>query len=633
MSAQTHVLDTAIVSASKLNTSLKSANRNVIVLKGKEIENAPVQTISELLDFAAGIDARQRGALGTQTDLSIRGGTYEQVLVMLNGIRLSDPQTGHHLMNLPVSKSQIERIEILLGGGSYIFGGSAFSGAVNIITKDADSNNVSIDAQYGSHNSYSVGFIQNLKGKNHQTSISLSTTSSDGFKENTDFDIQNISARSNIQAGKYDVNIDGGFTAQNFGAQGFYSSAFPEQYEKTRTLFLNLGLKSGDKVKIDRQVYWRRNYDQFQLFREGDGYYHYDNGLFINGRDTVPGWYTSHNYHRTDVLGGKLEASFKSSLGKTAIGAEYRLEHIVSNNLGEPLEEPIDIPGSRGAYTLGAQRQNISLSAEHSKTLFHKLDLSAALLLNNNSDYDMGLYPAITAGYNIDKKNKVYGSFNKSFRFPSYTDLYYNLGGAKGSKNLKPESSLNYELGYKLLTQKLFFNLSFFRREGKNIIDWIQYSDTSDLLASNTSEVNFSGVDATLRFNEGGFFKALKMDFLEVGYSYLIADHIPVDYESLYVFDYLKNKSTLRAQHTFIKNLSWSYSLSFQDRNGSYTDAKSGKLVEYPTILMINTRLSYRYKMANIFLSGENLLNKSYYDRGNVQLPGAWFWTGINLTL
>ena len=146
-------LDSVLVSASRFNSSLQNANRNVIVLTQEDISNAPVASVSELLDFATGIDSRQRGTFGTQTDLSIRGSSFEQVLVLVNGIRLSDPQTGHHLMNLPVQKSDIERIEILLGGGSYIFGGSAFSGAVNIITKNAKKNRTSAQAGIGSYNS------------------------------------------------------------------------------------------------------------------------------------------------------------------------------------------------------------------------------------------------------------------------------------------------------------------------------------------------------------------------------------------------------------------------------------------------------------------------------------------------
>ncbi len=630
---QSQMLDTVVVSASRFNTSLQSANRNVIIIKGEEVSNAPVQTVAELLDFATGVDARQRGIFGTQTDLSIRGGTYEQVLVLINGIRIGDPQTGHHLMNLPIQKSDIERIEILLGGGSYIFGGSAFSGAINIITKDATANNTEVNLKYGSFNTYQAGLTQTLAGDNHQTSLSVNTTASDGFKPNTDFNHTNLFGNSTIQAGTYDLNIAGGYTWPGFGAHNFYSTNFPEQYEKTRTLFANIGLKSEGRIKVDRQLYWRRNWDEFQLYREeGDDFYNYSNGLFIKGNDTAASWYRGHNYHRSDVLGGKVEAMFESAFGKTSVVAEYRHERVVSNNLGESLEAQIDIQGSRGAYNLGADRNNVSVAMEQARKL-GRFDLSAALLLNYNSAYTTDWYPAVTIGYRISNRQKLYGSFNKSFRLPSYTDLYYNLGGAIGSKNLKPEESYNYELGYKYVGNSFFGNVSVFRREGSNIIDWVSFCDTCDLLASNISEVNFNGVDASLRLTDNQFMQALNMDFVEVGYSFLMTDEEEFDYESLYVFDFLQNKLTLRAQHTLFKKLHWSYSFSYQDRNGQYNDAETKTLKDYPDVFLINTRVSYDLPMLSVFVEGQNLLNRSYYDRGNVELPGAWLWCGARISL
>ncbi len=629
---QSRLLDTALVSASRLNTSLQSANRNVQVIEGDEIANAPANSVAELLDFVIGIDARQRGMFGTQTDLSIRGGTFEQVLVLVNGVRLSDPQTGHHLMNLPVQKSDIERIEVLLGGGSYIFGGNAFSGAVNIITKDATEDKVTARAMIGSFDSYQAGFSQQLAGEYHQTRLSVNTSASEGFKPNTDFNNTNLYGQSTLRLGKHNLNLSGGYTWQNFGAQNFYSDNFPEQYEKTRTLFVNAGLKSGDKVTIDRQVYWRRNWDEFQLYREGPGFYEYDNGLFIKGNDTAASFYTGHNYHRSDVLGGKLEVQFSSAWGKTSLGGEYRYEEVVSNNLGEPLAAPITIDAERGAYSLGVDRHNLSFSVQQYKKA-GRFDLSAALMVNYTTPYEPGLYPALTAGYNINRNHKLYGSFNRSFRLPSYTDLYYRLGGAVGSKDLRPENSLNYELGYKFMAKHHFFNVSLFRREGTDIIDWIQRCDTCNLVASNTSQVNFNGVDVSWRLKGLGFQNSLNMDFLEVGYSYIITDDQDPDYESLYVFDYLTHKATLRSQHSIIKGLKLSYSLSYQQRNGSYTDAESGDLTDYPSIFLVDAKLLYQWKSFDFSVSGQNLLDKRYFDRGNVELPGAWLWAGIEVSL
>lgn len=633
ISAQEAVLDTVVVSASRWETSLESANRNVVVIGNKEIENAPTESVAGLLDFVVGVDSRQRGTFGLQTDLSINGGTFEQVLVLLDGVRLTDPQTGHHIMNLPIQKSDIERIEVLLGGGTYIFGGNAFSGAINIITKKSKKDQLSVDFEGGSYNSYQASVKQDLKGQNHSSSLSFSTLSSDGFKRNTDFKKNNLFGQTHIKLKDQKLDVNAGYTWQEFGAQNFYSSNFPTQFEKTRTLFINTGLKSGDKIKIDRQVYWRRNWDEFQLFREGDDFYTYEQGLFIDGTDTVPAWYTSHNYHRSDVIGGKLNIGFESKYGRTSIGSEYRFEGVVSNNLGEPMEDAINIPGSRGSYTLEATRENLSLAAEQSKD-FERLSLSLALLANYNTDYDLDFYPAVTAGYAIGKKQRVYASFNRSFRLPSFTDLYYRLGGATGSKDLRAENSLNYEVGYKTFSKNVFFNINLFRRQGTDIIDWVQLCDTCGIIASNTTEVNFTGLNTNLKYSSEGFWEStLKIDFVEVGYSYIQADEEDFDFESLYVFDYLRNKANLRVQHTFFKKLKLDYSISYQDRNGTFIDAETREAQEYEDVLLINARVSYAFELFNLYISGQNLLDRTYFDRGNVELPGSWLWSGVRFQL
>lgn len=632
LAQDSEILDTVLVSASRHKQSLQSSNRNVIVISGDQLKKAPTQSIHDLLDFAVGIDARQRGTLGLQTDLSIRGSSFEQVLVLLNGTRLSDPQTGHHLMNLPVSKNDIEKIEILLGGGSYIFGGSAFSGAVNIITKDPSEDRFNLQGAYGSHNSYDLNVSQQFNGADHSILISANTTASDGFKENTDFNRNNLFLQGHFDMGEHELRLRSGYTWQNFGAQNFYSDNFPEQYEETKTLFASLGMISPGKVTLKREIYWRRNWDEFQLYREGDGFYRYNNGLFIKGEDTAATWYQGHNYHRSDVLGGKIEADTESKWGKTSVAAEYRYERIQSNNLGQALEASIPIQGSRGSYDLGDQRYNISLAAEQSKKL-GDLHLTAALLANYNTAYEVDLYPAFTAGYNLSKQHKIYSSFNRSFRLPSYTDLYYRLGGAVGSKDLQPEKSLNYELGYKWLGKYHYLNVSLWRREGNNIIDWIQRCPSCDLVASNTSEVNFNGLDFNLKLSGMKGFDRLALQSINLGYSHIFSDTDELPYESLYVFDYLKNKLTLEVSHEIIADLSLSYSLSYQDRNGSYRDAATGTSLDYEDVLLLNARLAYQWGKLELYSTAQNLLNKTYFDRGNIELPGLWVWSGLSLSL
>lgn len=625
-------LDTVTVTADLIqNQSLLNSNRNVQIISGEELEKAPVNSVAELLDFATGVDARQRGIFGTQTDLSIRGGSFEQVLVLIDGVRLADPQTGHHLMNLPIAKEDIERIEILLGGGSYIFGANAFSGAINIITKKAQINSTLLGLDYGQYNTFMARLQQEIVGKQHQTSLSLSHNSSDGFKSNTDFRNSNLGLRSNWDFGKNKLQFQGGYTDQGFGAQNFYSDNFPDQYELTKTLFGSLNWQTEGRVQWNKQVYWRRNWDEFQLFREeGDDFYNYQNGLLIWDTDTAPAWYAGHNYHRSDVLGLKNDLRWESKLGHSAVSIDYRHEQVISNNLGDSLAAVIDIQNSRGAYHLGADRQNLSLAGQH-RINIRKWQISAALQANYNTDFDWGWYPALNLGYRPAKAHKIYGSFNRSFRLPSYTDLFYRLGGALGSRDLMPEESYNYELGYRFYRNAWYANLSLFYRNGQNIIDWTQACESCDLLAGNTSEVNFGGLELSLRKNLSADKQLAGIQFVELSYSHLQNFTVSNDevYRSLYVFDFLKDKITLRAGQKIANKLSLHYFFSYQQREGQYLDAKLKQLTDYPEVWLVNLSLNYDWKDFRFSLQAQNLLNQKYFDRGNVELPGLWAQVGV----
>lgn len=628
-------LDTVTVTASLMEQSLMNSNRNVQIIGGKELQNAPVNTVAELLDFATGIDARQRGMFGTQTDLSVRGSTFEQVLVLVNGVRLADPQTGHHLMNLPVALEDIERIEILLGGGSYIFGANAFAGAINIITKKASQNSTQVGIDYGSFNTIQTRVQQSLKGKKHQTNISYSFNESDGFKTNTDFRHSNIGLRSDWTFGKELIQIQGGYTNQGFGAQNFYSTNFPDQYEKTRTLFGSLNWQSQGKLRWDKQLYWRRNWDEFQLFREeGEDFYNYQNGFFVLDQDTAPTWYRDHNYHRSDVFGIKSDLSWDNRLGRTAFSLDYRQEQVRSNNLGDSLEEIIEINDSRGSYHLGAERRNLSIAGQHLYTA-GKWQVSGALQANHNTDFGWGFYPALNVGFRANKSHKVYANFNRSFRFPSYTDLFYRLGGALGSRDLEQEESNNYEIGYRFFGNSWYGNASLFFRNGTNIIDWTRACESCDLIATNTSRVDIGGLELSVRKGLSGEKPSAGFQFVELSYSYLdnFTEADEDVFQSLYVFDFLQHKLTARAGQKLFNKLSLHYFLSYQLRSGSYRDADTGLDTEYPAVWLVNLSLNYDWKNWQFSLMGQNLLDQRYFDRGNVELPGAWMQAGLRYNI
>lgn len=626
------ILDSITITINRAPTPFNEAMREVNVVTQGEIEKAPVETINEMLEYSPGVDVRQRGGFDIQSDVSVRGGTFEQTLILLNGMKMNDPQTGHHNMNLPISYDLIEQVEVLQGGASRVYGPNAFAGAINFRTRRDGETMFGARMMGGQYGLFQAAAYGALKGKKHYTIISLDHLQSDGFRYNTDFVKDNVFIQSVIQAGENTLILNGGFNDKAFGAQTFYSANFPDQFEATQTQFASAiweGKAADDRLRYDIKGSWRRHYDRFELFREtGDGYYVYDNGFFIKGTDTAGTWYSDHNYHRTDVRELEGNASYNfGKFGQTSFGLDYRHEQIVSSALGMPLMETIKVPGDgRGVYTKGDLRENYSVFLEHMASA-GDFNFSVGLLVNYNTAFGEDVMPGLDVSYRITPEWLMYGSYNKSFRFPTFTDLYYNLGGAKGSSTLKPEYSHNYELGVKRSVGNTFFGVSLFRREGTDMIDWVQYAPDS-IYAENITEVNMNGV--SLQYGIQDFENISWLNRVSVSYNFLFHDDITAEYPSLYVLDYLTHKFGVNVNHGFgIDGLTMDWRFNIQDRNGEYFDAAIGENTPYEVVALIDAKLNYHVNQFDIFVEASNLLNQDYVDRGNVYQPGIWVRGGI----
>ncbi|HKL40054.1 MAG TPA: TonB-dependent receptor [Cryomorphaceae bacterium] len=622
------------VNATRSSVEFSEASRTVRVITRKEIEEAPVNTINELLEYATNVDVRQRGAQGIQADVSIRGSSFEQVLILLNGVKMTDPQTGHHNMNIPVELMDIERIEVLNGGAARIFGPGAFAGAINIITKNPEDSGVRLSAEAGDFGYSQIGGRANIAAEKHNHALSILQRQGDGYIRNTDFNLLNVFWQSEYRGKNSDWFLNLGQNTKSFGAQNFYSARFPNQFESTKSQFVSLGGEMRfDQLTISPKTYYRRHNDRFELFREGEGFYRRipnDGGFTGNQGDTIP-WYTGHNYHQTDVYGAEVNATYQWKLGTSSIGYDFRSEEVKSNVLGEPLEVPEEVSGevSGAFYNNGADRQNHSVYFEHT---YSKGDFfaSAGVMYNYNSDFGDELFPGADVGYQLTRNIRPYASVNRSFRLPSYTDLYYNLGGAVGSIDLEPESSLNYEVGAKLDYAFGRGDIALFQRDGSNLIDWIRLNGSDVTTAQNITEVRISGVEANFTLNaEKLLGENSPLKSIRTGYSYMFADSLSDDFESLYVLDFLQHKADLGLNFQFGENLQVNWFFSFQDRLGSFVDA-DGMESNYQPVFLSDIRVSPQFGKLKLFVQVSNLFDEKYNDIGSVIQPGRWFRLGVN---
>ena len=267
---QTTDLDEVVVLSSKLDLPFSKNFRTVNIISSEDIKNSPVTNVSDLLQEITGIDVRRRGVGGVQGDLYIRGGGFDQTLLLVDGMKMDDAQTGHHTLNMILPLYLIERVEIIKGPAARIFGQNAFNGAINIVTKDFDGKKGTIhmnlkELSYGSFEQKNISLSTKITAENIKSLISYSGNRSDGYRHNTDLKRNNYFVKTSFNTNKSPVNIIASFNENKFGANGFYASpSATEQYEETQASLLGVTTTiNSAKFSITPRLYWRRGQDEY----------------------------------------------------------------------------------------------------------------------------------------------------------------------------------------------------------------------------------------------------------------------------------------------------------------------------------------------------------------------------------
>lgn len=622
------MLDEVSVTGTRAPLTVSQQARMVTVLSREDIQVAPVQSVNDLLKYAVGVDVRQKGALGALTDMSIRGGNSEQITVLLNGINICDAQTAHNTFDFPVDISEIERIEVLEGPAGRVYGTSSLLGAINIVTKTPPSSSLSARIEGGSYGYLAAGARANIAQGRWNNQLSGSFTRSDGYlrnkanRLNADYKTSKAFYQGNYNDSQIAVRWHAGMSVKDFGANTFYAAKYDDQFEHTFKTFTALQAENKQgKFHIRPSIYWNRSMDRFELFRGAPQKYAY-------------------NYHRTDVYGVNLNAYFDWSLGRTAFGAELRHEELVSTNLGEKLERPHHIHGTDRDYTNGINRTNLQFVLEHN-IILSRFTLSAGVIAVKNSQADMNMrvYPGIDASYRVGNAWKVYASYNTSLRMPSFTELFYSVGGHKADKHLKPEELSALEAGLKYNARGISGKTSIFYNQQKNLIDWIS-DGTLDANGSplwksvNFGRINVVGVEASLSFDCRTLMPSQRfLKQFSLAYCYLNQnekEHKGIT--SKYVLEYVKNKMVANLQLNLWRNLDLGLNYRLLHRMGGYIDTNNQRH-NYATYGILDARLSWNTGKWTAFAAANNLLNRTYVDYGNVPQPGTWITAGISIQM
>jgi len=608
-------LKEVIVTAERSPVRRSDANRQMTLIPAGTIRMMPVSSLHELLIDVPGVDVRQRGPEGVQADVSIRGGTFDQVLVMVDGVKISDPQTGHHNFNLPLPLSSITRLEVLKGGASRVLGPDAFAGAVNLITRLPDTSYVGTEVAFGQYGYYHAGASGGLHAGKFRAMIDVGHTASNGYRDNTDFGISRLFFRGQYRTSRSSVDVLAGWLDKGFGANGFYSPAFPDQYEKFRTALAAVRFTTtGRKVRYEQSVYWRRARDEFRLFR-------YD----------APAWYKRHNYHRTGVAGTEMKMILPESFGRTNVGLELRREGILSTVLGEKTADSVAVPGVAGVWYDHRKYRNILSAFVEQQVGIRRFAANGGFLLNRTGDYNWKIYGGLDMGYRLGAKWRIYTAVNQSLRYPTFTDLYYHSPVNKGNPHLKPEEALTLEAGGRHRGKAWSGSAGVFIRKGKNLIDWIRPADSVKWHTMNHTFLTTTGFELSSLLNVRHMTGRDRfwLEEIRLAWAFATASRQHETYLSKYAMDYLHHQVILDVKHILPGHIETFWQFVLRDRAGSYQTYPSGEITPYKPYLLTNVRFSCHVWKMRLFLDVSNLFNTSYVDIGNLPAPGIWITGGM----
>ncbi len=615
---KSHEIEQVEVTGRRSQTVFSEISRVVTVIGREDIEKAGIQNILDLLEYVSNIDIRQRGNLGVQADASIRGGGFDHVMVLVNGINLSDPQTGHLSLDLPIDHEAIERIEILEGPGARVLGPGAFTGALNIITRRGDIKSLSFTQAFGNYGYLRTQLNTGFKTGTLQNFLSGSLSSSKGFAPNTDHHLQNLYYRGTFEKEVTSVDFQAGYQHKNFGASGFYSPRFPNQYEEADVWLASLKLSAGTRIKVTPAAYWRRRKDHFLLDRDHPHFYE--------------------NFHLTDVYGSLLTVSFNYRKINFALGSDLRSENILSNNIGYDYPDPVPVKGEDSAfYTKRYGRSNLAFFQETNLNL-GKLRLTGGVLLNWNTAYPQkpALFPGIDLSYLVFRNTYMYASFNRALHLPTFTDLFYKDPTNQGNIELDPNRMFSGEAGVKYGGSNVTTHISGYFQTGQDMIDWVWSYAANRYAPVNLDKYRAWGLSAVFMADFEEYLMVRKwINYVSVSYFLLNTNKSIPDSVSKYYG--LRHKLSVSTRHSLAKDLVLSWNFSYQDRYGAvvgYSQTENSYYTEpYKPVWIIDGAVRWKVRFLEIFAEISNLLNTRYIDAGSAIQPGRWLKTGLTVNL
>jgi vitamin B12 transporter len=613
-------LDPVTITTSINPEKASRTGRDLVVIKGERFANLPVHSIDELLRYLPGVEMQSRGPMGSQSDIVIRGGTFQQVLVILDGLRLNDPNSGHFTSYFPIAPSEIDHIEILKGASSAVYGSEAVGGVIHIITKtfaakSSEKKKLNAVAQItgGEYNFLDLnmgGFYDN--GTTSVAAGLLTNTTSGQAQRGTRGFIHNNTASFSFNhhlGERWEVKMRIAYDDRDFAAQNFYTTFISDTAkEQVTTSWNQLALAyNGKKNQIGLHVGYKDLSDEYK----------FNSGLTPN----------KNNSKLTQAL---LTDLWKLKEGTTITsGFQYINKKITSND--------------RGNHIINQAAAFAVLNQEIGSYFF----VSPAVRLDYSDGYGWEFDPQINLSF---RKNNLQlrGSAGRTIRDADFTERYNNYNktfvssGSIGNPDLNAEHSFSYEAGgdYFILND-LKFSATYFKRNQKGVIDYVptSYADMprktnlsptgNYALAKNISEVNIKGFETEIQYSKQ--LQNQQQLWATVGLTWL-DDKSSSATPSFYISSHAKFLNTFSLLYS-AKQFSVGLNGLYKKRQQRTSSANIAKIS--PDYFVLNAKLEAFIvkKLLSAFVEADNVFDKNYADLLGSQMPGRWLMGGIKISL
>ncbi|MCX5667067.1 MAG: TonB-dependent receptor [Candidatus Omnitrophica bacterium] len=584
-SEESHQLEKIVVTPSRI-TSPFGTGRSVTTLNAGNMQSSAYDALQDIIGNLGGLDIRRRSHEGVQSDINIRGTTFEQNTLLIDGISMNDPQTGHYTMDLPLTSFDKEKVEILKGPASSLYGANSFGGVINVITKKPEDKKLIVSAAGGQSDYFSGGISLSHPLSALKNRFSIEWNRAISYIPDSEFDIINLSESSALSTDYGDYDFFFGYSNKKYGANTFYSNLYPREEESTDTRFFKLAGKAvSGSLRFEPKIYLRRHYDKFSLDKNR------------------PGWQT--NYSTNYTYGAGLGFIMEDPFMDVAYGFELSEDRIFSTNMQKH------------------DRGKTGLYAEIMPHIFDLLYINAGIRQDTFSDFETEYSPSVNAKYALFDFLSARASIGRSFRMPTFTDLYYRDAGNIGNENLSSESSWTYEAGLNYRSELVNCSVGYFRRNSRDTIDWTRMSASNPWRVSNIGTIDANGAEASIEITPRKIESSFPIDRFFLDYT-AIDSYRKHDYLSKYALDYLKQQISAGIDYSLFgfKN---SWVLNYKKRVG---DTDSSVVVDTKLIKEIIKKENLAFEA---FLEITNLFDEDYSEQSGIPMPGRWIKSGVRL--